>query len=261
MEPDRPSSIDNTSLLQFYNSDSKEFIFPASSKATNAHNIEPTSSDGDASVSDSSTCVMVGSSPSSTSTQNSFVLINSNNQNPDDAETFDNAAGQGQGFNSNLNSSGKNLDERTKRRMKWASKKADSDKPKAQGETTHQQQQSTLNNDVEEDNKANILKEDIQYNRDYYILGDNAWMILSSKFGFDVDIELPLHFDATMGRLKVEGILVFIPEDGSFGFLDQLYAICDNDTQNIVTNEPSESSDEDDLVSDHTRKCWNCELV
>ena len=126
------------------------------------------------------------------------------------------------------------MDERTKRRLKWTKKREEEEK-----------QSQKDDDDGDDDVNPNVLKNNIIHHDDYYAVGDNAWVLLRSKFGFDIDIELPLIFSVATGKLRVDGLFLRIPENGMFRPLEDLLSSLRN-TGN--PNEGDDSSD-DDLVS------------
>lgn len=228
-EFERPSCIENKSLLQNYNPQSKTILIhkdydtPSTTLST-----EMDSSSSDIGTSDVSNGVMGGNSPikipstnplSPGTTSGSYIIVHSDTSpttvTADELDTD-------------------TMDERTKRRLKWAKKREEEEK-----------QSQKDDDDGDDDVNPNVLKNNIIHHDDYYAVGDNAWVLLRSKFGFDIDIELPLIFSVATGKLRVDGLFLRIPENGMFRPLEDLLSSLRN-TGN--PNEGDDSSD-DDLVS------------
>ncbi len=253
LESDKPLSIENKSLLQCYNPHSKTFLVV--NDDADIDNMDTRfSSEGESTselgaASDSSTGVMVGSTPSNSATTSpasseittsSFVVVHSdaqmfvkNESTSPTTVTFDDLGAHMQQETSC------EMDDRTKRRMKWAKIKEEQEKqPKSDDEDT------SMSNTQDIVEKPNILKSNIFHRRDFYAIGDNTWMLLRSKFGFDIDIELPLTFSVVMGRLLVDDIQLTIPENGLFDWSEELFK-----SYHHTLNTGTDSSDEDLVCS------------
>ena len=262
-----PGTIENASLLQSHRSNSKRFLVsPSRDTANTTTSTTPgvVSDSTSSSESGGSDAVLVGGgSPSSSEMNNSFVIVQS------DAQTFvknetrtvtstseggEEEGGEEEGVTVD------NMDERTKRRLRWSSIKEEELK-KREGDSSEKNDNdgNMLNNTL---NEQNVLRNDIHHVVNYFCLGDNAWMLLSSKFGFDIDIELSLVWDGDAsnstyggwGRLRVDGLLskrgmhVMIPENGIFSYYESFFTSSDDDNQQ---DEEKDLEDEELVSNDY----------
>ena len=203
-----------------------------------------TKSSSDAGICDggsnSSIGVLVGSNPNSVT--NSPTSSDNSVTRDDDESFLIDGTDVPESFTTNTNSSDA-MDARTKRRIRWASKKKEKEKRKQIQASDDENDNDDDENDTN-DNDVNIFKQTIEHEKDYYILGHGTWILLSCKFAFDVDIELPVYYCTSAGKLKVEKINVTIPDNGLFEYLQPLFS---SNIESTNKNPINDSSD-DDLV-------------
>ncbi len=167
------------------------------------------------------------------------------------------------------------MDDRTKRRLKWAKIRDQEQSTDTNNSTTSKSTfKDKVGNVPQTSSTKCTLKDDLKHDTDYCILGNTVWVLLSQKFGFDVDIESTLYFNDKVGnshfggwgRLSITGLKVkrsdcsnnfsqnqnedlMIPENGVFDYLEKI--VSEKNVENCSNDYVGDLEDED-LVSHPT---------